>query len=79
MIRGGSFVLNLVMCEQVFNQIGSKLTTLIYDQFSWIPELVEYVLSQKFSYFFLYHCFDFFCLCPLFRLIGAHNDVFLLL
>ena len=67
-----------MMCEQVFNQIGSELAALICDQLSWIPELVEYVLSQKFSYFFLCHHFDCFCLCPLCQVVGAHNDVLLL-
>ena len=53
-------MLNFMMSEQVFNQIGSELTALICDQLSWIPELVEYGFSQKLIYFFLCSFFDFF-------------------
>ena len=79
MVRVGSPVLDLMMCEQVFNQAGSELIALVCDQLSRIPELVEYVFHQNLSYFFLCHYFDCFCLRPLFQVVGAHNDVLLLL
>ena len=71
-------MLDLMTCEQVFNQVGSELTTLFYDQLSRIPKLVEYVFPKKLSCFFLCRCFDCFCLHPLFQIVGAHNNVLLL-
>ena len=79
MVRSGIHVLDLIMCEQVLNQARSELTALVYDQLSRIPELVEYVFLQKLSYFFLCRCFDCFSLCPICQVVGAHNDVLLLL
>lgn len=46
-------MLDIMMCEQVFNQAGSEITALVYDQLSLLPELVEYVFSQKLNFFSL--------------------------